>query len=145
MQSLKDFLSSINLPPKVKNHLKLYLEIKKHWKEIMGEFSERTKPLIIEREVLLIGVSDHYLLQELNQRYLEIYERMENLLKEKGCPFIKGLKFIYWRGFEDFPEGKKKGKIISEEEVKPLEELCMRLPDKELSQTFQKILKHLSS
>jgi hypothetical protein len=147
MESLREFFSKLNLPPKVKESLNLYLKIKKYWPNLMETFSEEALPLYIEDGVLFIGVSDNYLLQELNYRYLEILEKIKKLLKEEA-PKIKGLKFLFHRGSRNIKYSSEKlsfRKVFSEEESKLLIELCQTLPDQELSQSFLRLLKYYFS
>lgn len=145
MESIRKAFHKLNFPPRIKENLELYLKIKNNWKEIFEEFSEKTYPLFIENGVLFIGVCDHYLLQELYHRYLEIMENIKRTLTIEEKEKIKNLKFIYHRSQDLYKNEKTKKKLLSQGEVESLKEFCKILSDKDLFQAFQRVLQALSS
>lgn len=143
MESLNKVFHTLNLPPKIKENLKLYLEIKRNWEKILGEVSEFAFPLFIEEGVLLIGVSDHYLLQELNSRYLEILEKIKKSLSQKGLNQLRDLKFVFYKKAPSPKKRKPLKSILSQEELNLLKSSCENLSDSELARSFLKILSFL--
>ncbi len=114
---------------------------RKFWKE----FSEETWPLCIEEGVLIIGVSDNYLLQELNHRYLNILEKIKKELKKEDSEGIKALKFVFYRKKSESLRKPFYRRGLKEEEINFLKEFCESLPDKELSQSFLRVIKYFAS
>lgn len=140
MESLRNLFCHLNFPPKIKENLSLYLQIRRNWKKIFEKFSEQTLPLYIEKGVLYVGVSDNYLLQDLNNRYLEVLEKIKECLEEAERDKIEGLKFVFYRDIKDSSKKTFFKRAFSEKEFNFLREFCKNLPDKELSQSFQRVL-----
>ncbi len=143
MESLKELFHNLKLPPKLKENLKLYIRIRNHWNKILEGLTDKTYPLFIEKGVLFIGVSNNYLLQELNCRYLEILEKIKEILNQEEKNKIEGLKFVYHKTIKASPTKGAFKKAFSKEELKVLRETCKSLPDEELAQAFQRILRYL--
>lgn len=95
MFSFKEILKDLPLPPEVKKGI-VALEIaKKHWKEIVSEeFYEKSNPYSFNNGTLIIEVANHYYLQILSSKTLEILEKLENFVPSDLKPLFKHLKFI---------------------------------------------------
>jgi hypothetical protein len=95
MLSFKEILKDLPLPPDVKKGI-IALEIaKKHWKEVLSEeFSKKTNPLSFNNGTLIIEVANHYYLQIISSKTLEILEKLESFTPPDLKPLFKNLKFI---------------------------------------------------
>ncbi len=95
MLSFKEILEDLPLPPEVKRGVTALEIAKKHWKEILSEeFYKKTNPLSFDSGTLIIEVSNHYYLQILSIRTLEILEKLENFTPPELKPLFKNLKFV---------------------------------------------------
>jgi len=95
MFSLKEILEELPLPREVKKGM-VALEIaKKYWKDVLPkELSEKTNPLSYDSGTLIVEVANHYYLQVLSLKILEILEKLESFSPSEFKPLFKNLKFI---------------------------------------------------
>jgi len=140
MESLPKLCLSLEIPPRVKENLQNYLVIRKNWVNLMKERAREAIPLSLEEGVLHIGVFDHYVLQELSTRYLEILEKIKGLFPGSDCP-VRQLKFLFARERLEAPSGLKARVKLKEEELNALKKLCESLADEELGLAFLNLLK----
>ncbi len=136
MNTLKDLILSLPLPKKIKMSI-LALEIaKKYWKKVVEpHLCQISNPLAFEEGTLLVGVSNHYALQILSSRSLEIIEKLEKKVPTTLRPLFKEIKFKYI-----FEEHKEKMNFYK----KKLPENKIRfenIQDPELKSLFEKAFK----
>lgn len=146
MESLRGLALALNLPPKVRENLALFLWIKSVWPQIFQGKEDKIWPLTIENGVLLIGSSDHYELQTLQSNYLAIFQKLKELYPDAERFPIRSLKFLFRpvREGTDRKErrfGQRRVKA-SREDWQKLIEFCKGIPDQELSTLFQRTLKN---
>lgn len=140
MESLHKLCLSLEIPPKVKENLQNYLVIRRNWANLLKERAREAIPLSLEEGVLRIGVFDHYVLQELSTRYLEILEKIKSLFPGSAPP-VRQLKFLFARERLESPSDLKARVKLKEEELNTLKTLCESLADKELGLAFLNLLK----
>jgi len=144
MESLQNLFKDLPFPPKVKENLRLFLLLKKVFEETFLELKDTVQPLYFEEGVLYFGVSNHYQLQDLSGRYLEILEKLKKGLPEKERNSLKGIKFL-WKKGEKMPYRREIKFKLRKEELEALKVSSEKLPDKELALLFSKLFNTLSS
>ncbi|WP_331708996.1 hypothetical protein [Caldimicrobium thiodismutans] len=111
----------------------------------MENEAKDTKPLNFEEGVLVIGVSDHYILQKLSSHYLTILERLRTYYPEKESFPVKTLKFVFYPSWETKDETSRiKHILLSKETLEELKLQCRNLSDPELKEAFLKLFQRLS-
>ncbi|MCS7200078.1 MAG: hypothetical protein N2327_06150 [Caldimicrobium sp.] len=140
MESLKKLTLSLQLPPKIKENLKVMLHIKELWGKLFREKANQIVPLYFQDETLYIGVDDHYELQELQINYLGLLEKMKGLYPSTQEFPIKNLRFVFWRRVGE--RGVPSWKIsFSPEDWRSLKLSCSEIKDPYLRQLFQRLIK----
>jgi len=145
MESLQNLFRELPFPPKVKENLRLFLLLKKVFQETFLELKDTVEPLYFEEGVLYLGVSNHYQLQELSGRYLEILERLKKGLPENERKSLKNIRFLWKKGEKNLRYKKEIKFNLRKEELEALKVSSEKLPDRELALLFSRLFKTLSS
>jgi hypothetical protein len=146
MESLEKISSSLRLPPRVREGLRLYRILKGNWSKIMEEVASETEPLYFEQGVLVIGVGNHYILQKLSSQYLVILERIRALFPEKDDFPVRTLKFVYHPPRQPPKRGSPlfQQVFLTEDNLAELKHRCQDLSDPELREAFLRLLQRLA-
>lgn len=141
MKALREIFLNLDLSSKFKKDLLLLELLQKNWKEIVDkEFSSKAIPVLIQDETLWIEVSDHYILQILSGKTLDILEKIKKFLPEKFT--IKKIRFKINPSLGTFSENKKKIKSFSNSQnLKKFLNFCEEIKDPELKKLFIRMFK----
>ncbi len=143
MESLDKILKNIKIPPKIKDNLEIFSKIKYYWPQILEDKTSYAFPLKVEEGTLFIAVNNHYELQELNTKYIEILNRIKKLLDEKESHSkIKAIKFIYstHKNSLSKPEERKVTLKLEKEVWSGVERELSQLLDNDLKKVLQNLL-----
>ncbi len=143
MELVKNLISSLRIPPKIKKSLSIYLYIKENWNFIMQDSAKEIEPISIEEDSLVIGVFNHYELQRLSFNYMELLKKINSSLPFSSS--LKALKFIYYPKRKKealFPSQKRF--LLKEQDLALLKKECENLLEEDLKKTFFSLFKTLS-